>query len=290
VVGDELYAIGGRDTFDSGGGSIGTSGIASVDVLDLPSALAGLPGATWRADVTSLPTLRSGHGVVAIGECIYVVGGESESAGPNGVTGSTESYDTGSGTWSELAPLWIPRHGIQAAAIGKEIYVAGGGTKAFDYSPTAAHETLDVSEHQPCKAIAPDEPPNPEDEPPPSPGDDPPPGTGSAAPGDPQPGPDGVGSPQPPVKVKRLEVRPRRVLQHAGADIVVVLSRSGRIHLRLPRHFRFSRWLPAGRNTLPLPIRPGGRPLPPGRYELIARPRGQDTDRRIVRAGFVVVD
>jgi len=275
VVGDELYAIGGRETFESEGG-IEIEEIATVDVLDLPADDADLPTATWRQDVTSLPTPRGGLGVVEIGECIYTIGGEHELGGGEEVTGATESYDPTTGTWHVLSPLWTPRHGIQAAAIGQTIYVAGGGTKPFDYSPTAVHEALDVSEAEPCSAT----------------GGEVDPPAGSPHPTSLAAGP---GYRTRPLRINRLAVRPQRVRLRSGhpgrrgAKIVVVVSRRGRVLLRLPRRFRISRQLHAGRNVLPLPSGAGEQALPRGSYRLLARPQG-DGNGQVARAQFRVVD
>jgi N-acetylneuraminic acid mutarotase len=277
VVGDELYAIGGRETFESEG-SIEIEEIAAVDVLDLPADDADLATAAWRSNVTSLPTPRGGLGVAAIGGCIYTIGGEHELGGVEEVTGATESYDPTTGAWHALPSLWAPRHGIQAATIGQTIYVAGGGTKPFDYSPTAAHEALDVSEVEPCTATeGTGEPPA-----------DSPPGAG------PSPGSGASGTE--PLRIHRLAVRPQRVRLRSGrpgqrgARIVIFLSRRGKVLLHLPRRFKISRHLDAGRNVIPLPSGAGSRPLPRGRYRLLARPHAADGGGDVSRAEFRVVD
>jgi hypothetical protein len=270
IAGDRLYAIGGRETFESGGG-IKFEETAEVDALDLPADDADLPAAAWSPSVTSLPTPRSGLGVAAAGECIYAIGGEHEIGGAEEVTGATESYDTATGTWHELSPLWTPRHGIQAATTGGTIYIAGGGTKPFGYSPIAEHEGLDVSDHEPCL----------------------PPAGGGGPSGDP---PKEAGSPSAsprrtrPRRIKRLAVRPQRMLlnRQRGARIVLSLSRAGRVRLRLPRRFSFTAQLDAGRNVLPLPARSRGRLLAPGRYRLLAEPHPAGTGE-VVRAAFQVV-
>ena len=275
VVGDELYAIGGRETFESGG--IEIEEIAEVDVLDLPADDADLPTAPWRSSVTSLPTPRGGHGVAAVGDCIYVVGGEHESSGTEDVTGVTESYDPATGTWRDLSPLWTPRHGIQAATIGETIYVAGGGTKPFDYSPTDDHEALDVGGVEPCLGLGGEE-----EEP-------------SQA--QPQGATTSLGAPggDRPLLIRHMAVRPQRVLlrsghpRRRGAKIVISLSRAGKVRLRLPGSFSFDRHLDAGRNVLPLPTRSRGRLLAPGRYRLLAEPRPGENGT-VARAAFHVVD
>jgi Kelch motif len=271
IVGDELYAIGGRRTVLVKGG-VEIEDTATVDALDLADG-GNLATAEWSANVTSLPTPRGGLGVAAIGECVYAIGGERVAGTPDEVTGIVESYDTSDGLWRELPSLAIPRHGIQAAAIGKTIYVAGGGTESFDYAPTAAHEALDVSATGPCTAVEAEAE------------------QGSAPQGLAGPGPPAAGRGV--LRISYLAVRPRRVLlsgppHRGGAKIVLFLSRAGWVSLRLPGHFHCTRRLRAGRNVLPLPIHAHGRPLPPGRYRLVATPRPTGGGRP-VRAAFRVV-
>jgi N-acetylneuraminic acid mutarotase len=267
VVGDRLYAVGGRRTVESEG-HIEIEDTAAVDVLDLTTA-------KWSADTTSLPTPRGGLGVAAVGECIYAIGGERVTGAPDEVTGIVESYDTRDGLWHELPALGVPRHGIQAAVAGKTIYIAGGGTKSFEYAPTAAHEALDVSATEPCTAVEPVADP----------------GSAPREPASPLPPARRHGEP----RITHLAVRPWRVRLdaklhgRAEAKIVIRLSTDGVVSLSLPGRFHFDRRLRAGRNVLPLPVRPHGHPLPEGRYRLVAVPRSPGGGRP-VRARFRVVD
>jgi hypothetical protein len=266
IVGDDLYAVGGRRTFEGEGG-IEVEDTAAVDELDLPADDDDLATAEWRPAVTSIPTARGGLGVAAVGTCIYAVGGERVGGGSSEVTGATESYDTLSGEWRELPSLGVPRHGIEAAAVGGAIYVAGGGTKPFDYAPTAAHEALNVSDAEPCVAREP-----------------PAISAGGSVEAKPRRG----------MRITHLAVQPRRILLRGArhrqrAKIVLSLSRAGRVSLRLPGRFHFDRRLRAGRNVLPLPIRPHGRLLAEGRYRLVATPRPPGGGGKPVRAAFQVV-
>lgn len=266
VVGNRLYAVGGRRTIESEG-HIAIEDIAAVDVLDLTTA-------KWSADITSIPTTRGGLGVAAVGECVYAIGGERVTGAPDEATGVVESYGTRSGLWRELPSLPIPRHGIQAATIGKRIYVAGGGTESFEYAPTAAHEALDVSTTEPCTAVEPAAEPE----------------SALQEPAGPLP----LARKHGELRITHLAVRPRRVRLGAelpgrpGAKIVIRLSTDGVVSLGLPGRFHFDRRLRAGRNVLSLPVRPHGRPLPEGRYRLVAVPRSSG-DSRPVWASFRVV-
>jgi hypothetical protein len=267
VVGDRLYAVGGRRTIENEG-HIEIEDTAAVDVLDLTTA-------KWSADIASLPTPRGGLGVAAVGECVYAIGGERVTGAPDEATGVVESYDTRDGLWRELPALGIPRHGIQAAVVGRTIYIAGGGTESFEYAPTAAHEALDVSATEPCTAVEPvGEPESPLQEP---------------------AGPLPLAGGHDELRITHLAVRPWRVRLGAelhgrpGAKIVIRLSTAGVVSLVLPGRFHFDRRLRAGRNVLPLPVRPHGRPLPEGLYRLVAVPRSPGGSRA-VRARFRVVD
>jgi hypothetical protein len=70
-----------------------------------------------------------------------VVGGE----GSNRVFGQNEAYDLKQDTWEQYAPMPTPRHGLGAAAIGRTLYVAGGGAVMGGGIQTSIHEafTLD---------------------------------------------------------------------------------------------------------------------------------------------------
>lgn len=266
VVGNRLYAVGGRRTIQSEG-HIEIEDTAAVDVLDLTTG-------KWSADITSLPTPRGGLGVAAVGECVYAIGGERVTGAPDEATGVVESYDTRDGLWRELPALGIPRHGIQAAVVRKTIYIAGGGTESFDYAPTAAHEALDASATGPCTAVEPvAEPESALQEP-----------AGTIP----------IARSHGELRITHLAVRPWRVRLGAelhgrpGAKIVIRLSTDGVVSLRLPGRFHFARRLRAGRNVLPLPVRPHGRPLPEGRYRLVAAPQPRTEGDAVAHAYFRV--
>ena len=281
VVGNELYAIGGRETSETGD----VEEIAAVDVLDLPAEVSGLPTANWREDVTTLPTPRGGHGVATVGECVYAIGGEGIFGEGTDVTGATEAYDTGEDTWYQLEPLRTPRHGIQAAVVGATIFVAAGGIEAFEYEPTAVHEALDVSGREQCDP----------------PGQEPPPGNGPRS-----GGPTAPASNQPTGKaqlasIERLAVSPRQLRLQKGrrARFTVVLTLPGEVLLRVQQARSNGRWaqrwrrvlaLPAGHNVVDFSGKIAGKPLPPGRYRLFAQLLGQVPPGSDSRAFFRIVD
>lgn len=113
VIGDRLYAVGGRN---SGVEGFIDSTIAAVDVYDFESE-------SWStlADAP-LPTERAGSSTVALGDYVVITGGE----GFGQTWGETEALDIETGEWNLIGRLQQPRHGTQAVAYGGTIYIAAG--------------------------------------------------------------------------------------------------------------------------------------------------------------------
>jgi N-acetylneuraminic acid mutarotase len=127
-LGGKLYAVGGR----------------SGDIGGITNALEEYDPATglWT-ERAPMPTARGGIAGVAVEGQLYVFGGEGNRARPDGVFPQVEAYDPATDTWRSLPPMGIPRHGIQAAAIGNRIYIPGGATTE-GFGVVAAHQALDV--------------------------------------------------------------------------------------------------------------------------------------------------
>lgn len=123
VVGDTLYAIGGREL------EIDAT-IDAVDAFDLTRG-------TWRQGLAPFPTPRGGFATAVAGSEIIVIGGE----GGGKTFDTTEAYDTRTNRWRELAPMQVARHGISAAVCGG-VYVAAGGREQGGGAPTDAHEVF----------------------------------------------------------------------------------------------------------------------------------------------------
>jgi N-acetylneuraminic acid mutarotase len=139
VVGEELYAVGGRnssyhepDNFTAFFGTV----IPEVDVYDFEKK-------QWRTLANGLPTPTAAGGLVQLGGDVYYFGGESSQALAHS---DTQRLNVKTGTWTPLAPLQRGRHGSGAAVINGKIYVAagsggrGGGpeltsTEAFSLGP-----------------------------------------------------------------------------------------------------------------------------------------------------------
>jgi len=73
-----------------------------------------------------IPTPRSGIAAAALGNLIYVFGGE---LGRATTYPENEAYGLASNTWTAKAPLPTPRHGLAAVAVQNRIYVISGGPR-----------------------------------------------------------------------------------------------------------------------------------------------------------------
>lgn len=114
VVRGTFYVLGGRDR-------------GQVNVRDTTYAL-DLRTRRWT-ERAPMPTARGGIAAAAVGGTIYTFGGEGNPAeGSHGVFADTEAYDTVRDRWQQLAPMPVPRHGTAAAAVGRTIFIPGGGT------------------------------------------------------------------------------------------------------------------------------------------------------------------
>lgn len=114
VVGDRLYALGGRDS--GGAGNFFTQTVAEADVYDFATG-------KWSTLPAKLPTGRAAPAVAVLDHQILVFGGESGQ--PQAHT-ETEALDVTKGTWRTLAPMVQGRHGTQAIVWKGRVYVAAG--------------------------------------------------------------------------------------------------------------------------------------------------------------------
>jgi N-acetylneuraminic acid mutarotase len=78
---------------------------------------------TWTK-LKSMPSKRSGLASAAVGNDIYVFGGEKV----NGTFENNEKYDTLQKEWTSESPLPTPRLGLKAVTVDDTIYVIGGKT------------------------------------------------------------------------------------------------------------------------------------------------------------------
>jgi N-acetylneuraminic acid mutarotase len=116
VVGNRLYAVGGRRTTEQ---DIYSDTEAVVDVYDFNLG-------KWLEPslVDNLPIPRAGAATAVYNDQILIMGGES---GLQAVAHSeVHALNTTTGKWSSLAPLNHGRHGTQAIVSGGRIYITGG--------------------------------------------------------------------------------------------------------------------------------------------------------------------
>lgn len=83
---------------------------------------------------------RGSLGAAIVDGRLIALGGEQ----PTGVFGTVQAYDIASSTWSDLAPLRTPRHGLGAAAVGTSLYAISGADRPTYEESSAAMEVLTV--------------------------------------------------------------------------------------------------------------------------------------------------
>jgi len=115
VVGDKMYVLGGRIN-----GQENTRD--TVFILDLCDMKAG-----WKTSKSKMPTRRGGVSASAIGNKVYVLGGEGNTVVESGVFDQVEAYDSVKDEWEMVATMKVPRHGTYAVAVRGGVYVPGGG-------------------------------------------------------------------------------------------------------------------------------------------------------------------
>jgi hypothetical protein len=122
AVGDEVYAIAGRQ-----GGDFGTNR-DSVEVLR---------DGAWH-DAGTLHHSRGGIGAATIDGVPCVTGGEEDA----GTIGSIECLVDGS--WEIVAELEIPRHGLVVAERDGWLHVIGGGPEPR-LTVSGVHEVIPIT-------------------------------------------------------------------------------------------------------------------------------------------------
>lgn len=118
LVGDKLYAIGGR--LSGGDGGVFAPLVAEVDVYDFNSG-------SWSTLNTNIPTPRAAPGIATFDNKIFVMGGEGSDVGP--AYDIVEIFDPTEGVWRVGPSMHYSRHGTQAIVSGGGIYIAGGSPK-----------------------------------------------------------------------------------------------------------------------------------------------------------------
>lgn len=118
VVGDRLYAFGGRQSNHALGNNFGPS-LLFGDVYDFTSG-------QWLPTDASMkiPTGRSGSMAMAWGKELIIAGGESDRQVP--AHAEVQAYDTQTGRWRAWPDLQQGRHGSSLVIIDGYAYLASG--------------------------------------------------------------------------------------------------------------------------------------------------------------------
>jgi len=86
---------------------------------------------------------RSGLNGIAVNGCFHTFGGEHPTAGPSGVFPHHEAYNPKSDTWTRLADMPTPVHGVTGLVYANGwIYLPGGGTKMGGSSGGTHHQVV----------------------------------------------------------------------------------------------------------------------------------------------------
>lgn len=125
VLDGALYVAGGRNA------DIGSTS---------PLVYALAPGGAWT-ERAAMPTARGGTGCGVVDGALIVVGGEGNPAVPTGVFPQVERYAPATNSWTPLANMPSPRHGMGAAGSGGRLYVPGGADRQA-FAAVATHEIL----------------------------------------------------------------------------------------------------------------------------------------------------
>ena len=128
AVNGKVYIIGGR--FEGGAQSPQS---AAVEVYD--------PATNSWSGRAAMPKPRGGLNGIAAHGCIHVFGGEGNPAGPLGMYADHDVYNPITNTWTSLAPMPTPIHGVTGLAfINGLIYLPGGGTALGGNSGSLIHQ------------------------------------------------------------------------------------------------------------------------------------------------------
>ena len=116
-------------------------GIKYILALAMPAAPSTLANnasvpARWSSGAP-MPVARQDFGLVAYGDSIYAIGGETN----QGVTGRVDQYQPKLNTWTTMAAKPHPVSDIHAVLLGEKIYVPGG--KGPDGKPINLLEVYD---------------------------------------------------------------------------------------------------------------------------------------------------
>jgi len=124
VVGDKLYAVGGRNTSYRDPNNVipfFRMVMLDVDCYDFKTG-------TWSTLAAKLPMGTGGGTAVNLGNKIYYIGGErATDTMPNGPQKDVYYLDPStSNEWTKTGDLNMARNGVGGAVLDHKIYIAGG--------------------------------------------------------------------------------------------------------------------------------------------------------------------
>ncbi len=96
------------------------------------------PGVSNVREITPMPVGRGGHGAVALGGCIYVIGG---STNDEDETARMEVFDIASNRWTRKADLPVACCFVPTVAVKGRLYAVAGEDRPgrdsflFEYDP-----------------------------------------------------------------------------------------------------------------------------------------------------------
>jgi N-acetylneuraminic acid mutarotase len=121
VVNGKIYVIGGRV-----GGAFVSSGSSNVGVVEEYDPATD----QWGAPKARMPSPRSAMASGVHGNKIYITGGEGQDYRSMFTWRAFEAYDPASNTWSTLASLPVPRHGLAGAVVGNRLHMVSGDVQS----------------------------------------------------------------------------------------------------------------------------------------------------------------
>ena len=114
VIDGKLYVVGGRTV--TGGN------VTANEVFDPETS-------QWKT-LAPMPNAQGGIAAAALEGRLYVFGGEFFNNSGGGVYPESWEYNPATDTWSAIADMPVPRHGLGAVTVGNEVFVIAGATQA----------------------------------------------------------------------------------------------------------------------------------------------------------------
>ncbi len=138
VVGGKIYIIGGR------------VGAAFITVASNTDVVEEYDPATnqWGGVRARMPTPRSATAYGVYDGRIYVAGGEFQNAQMLAAFRAVEAYDPTTNSWTSLAPMPLPRHGLAGGVVGTRLHLVSGDVQSAGTGldvDSNAHDALELA-------------------------------------------------------------------------------------------------------------------------------------------------